>query len=161
MNKAEFLQTLRARRARLEANLQRASEAQLVHRATPDAWSIKDGLAHLTFYEQHMLKQVRLALNKELEISPVTEAERVARNARIFTQNRDRSLVDVLTEMGRSFAEVVALVATIPEPVLTNPQYFPSWLNGMPLWEYILDETSGDHYVEHLGTFMDESAVMQ
>lgn len=155
MNKAEFLRTVRTKRAHLEENLQFASEEQLVERTTLDGWSIKDGLAHLTFYEQHMLNQVRLALKDELKILPLTATERISRNARIFAANQDRPLADVLAEMQRSFSEVMALVESIPDPILTDPAHFRGWLNGMPLWQYIMDETSGEHYEEHLGHLME------
>lgn len=102
-----------------------------------------------------MLNQVRLALIGELKISPMTADDLHARNAHIFAHNQDRPLAGVLTEMARSFAEVLALVETIPEAVLTDPKHFLGWLKGMPLWEYILDETSGEHYTEHLGHLMD------
>jgi len=153
MNKAEFLDTLRSKRARLKENLVKLSEEQLTRRTTPGSWSIKDGLAHLTFYEQHMLNQVRRALKHELEIRDVTKAEQTARNTQIYERNQDRSLTEVLAEMQHSFAHGIALVETVPETILTEPTYF-DFLNGMPLWQYILDETSGEHYEEHLGALM-------
>ena len=153
MNKVEFLDTIRSKRARLEENLAKLSEEELTRRTTPGSWSIKDGLAHLTFYEQHMLSHVRRALKHTLEINKVTNAERTARNAQIYERNEDRPLADVIAEMQNSFAEVIALVETVPETILTDPTYF-AFLNGMPLWQYILDETSGAHYEEHLGALM-------
>lgn len=90
-----------------------------------------------------------------LKISPLTDAERIARNARVFAANQDRPLADVLAEMQRSFVEVMVLVESISDPILTDPAHFRGWLNGMPLWQYILDETSGEHCEEHLGHLMD------
>jgi hypothetical protein len=153
MNKAEFLDTIRSKRARLAENMARLSEAQVTIRATPGSWSIKDGLAHLTFYEQHMLSQVRRALKNELELVEGTKEQQTARNAQIYQRNQDRPLVEVLAEMQSSFAQVIALVETVPETSLTGPMYF-DFLNGMPLWQYMLDETSGEHYEEHLGALL-------
>ncbi|MFN8487934.1 MAG: DinB family protein [Caldilineaceae bacterium] len=153
MNKAEFLDILRTKRTHLEENLAKLSAEQLTRRAAPGSWSIKDGLAHLTFYEQHMLNQVHRALQQELETHNVTKAEQTTRNAQIYERNQDRSLTEVLAEMQASFAEVITLVEMIPETILIEPKYF-AFLNGMPLWQYILDETSGEHYEEHLGALM-------
>lgn len=156
MNKAEFLMLLRSKRAGLEENLARLSAKILVTRSTPDSWSIKDALAHLTYYEQHMLNNVRQSMENGTEISGVTLEEQTTRNAQIFANNWDKPLAEVLTEMRGSFAQVTAYVETIPEDILLDPDHF-AWLNGMPLWQYILDETSGEHYEEHLGSLMEQS----
>ena len=155
MNKTNFLRAMQAKRARLEKNLATLSEAELDHKTTAESWSIKDNLAHLTFYEQYMLKRVHKSLeNKDIVITGVTKQEQTARNSKIFTENKERSPAEIITEMQNSFAQVIALAEIIPEPVLTNPDYF-AWLNGIPLWQYILDETCGEHYKEHLGRLME------
>ncbi len=59
-----------------------------------------------------------------------------------------------MTDIRTSFAQVSVLVEEIPETVLIDPHHF-DWLNGMPLWQYILDETVGEHYEEHLGSLME------
>ena len=153
MNKVEFLLLLQTKRSRLMKNLAELDEAVLNGSSKPNSWSIKDGLAHLTFYEQHMLNNVRRSLANDGKISGVTLAEQSERNAKVFNKNKDRSLDEIVAEMESSFAEVLAFVETIPEATLIDPNHF-GWLNGMPLWQYMLDETSGEHFEEHLGSLM-------
>lgn len=149
MNKTEFLKTLKAERARLEEKLAALSEARLIERSAPDAWSIKDNLAHLTFWEQYMLNNIRRAVN---EAAPewMTDEEETRTNAQVFTDNQDRPLADVLADMRRSLADVIAQVESLSEADLTDPNRF-AWLKGAPLWTYVADETYGEHYHEHLG----------
>ncbi|MBV7330740.1 ClbS/DfsB family four-helix bundle protein [Chloroflexi bacterium TSY] len=154
MNKVQLLDTIRTKRVRLLKNIKQMREEDLIHRASPYAYSIKDGLAHLTFYEQHMRNMISRSLQNESRNPEITLKERTERNAEIFEHNKDRTLDDVLAEMQASFAEVIALVEIIPEHIWTDETYF-RWLNGIPLWQYILDETSGEHYEEHLGALMD------
>jgi hypothetical protein len=79
--------------------MKRVSEEKMISRVTPDSWSFKDCLAHLTFYEQYMLNNVRLTLADELEIFGVTREEQANRNAQIFERNKDRPLNEVLADL--------------------------------------------------------------
>jgi len=150
MNKTEFLKTLKAERARLEEELAVLSEARLIERPAPDAWSIKDNLAHLTFWEQYMLNNIRRAVNEAAAPEWMTDEEETLTNARVFTDNWDRPLADVLADMRRSLADVIAQVESLSEAYLTDPNRF-AWREGVPLWTYIADEAYGEHYHEHLG----------
>ena len=154
MNKAQLLDTIRAKRTRLLGNINQMREEDMLHRASPHSYSLKDGLVHLTFYEQHMYNQISRSLQNESRNPEFTLREQAERNAEIFEQNKDCMLDDVLADMRVSFAQVVALVEAIPEHIWTDITYF-KWLNEIPLWQYILDETSGEHYEEHLGVLMD------
>lgn len=154
MNKVQLLDTIHTKRVRLLQNIKQMREEDLIHRPLPYTYSIKDSLVHLTFYEQHMLNQIGRSLQNESRDPEITLKELTERNAEIFEQNKDRTLDDVLADMQASFAEVVALVEIIPEHIWIDVTYF-KWLERIPLWQYILDETSGEHYEEHLGTLMD------
>ncbi|MEM7127777.1 MAG: ClbS/DfsB family four-helix bundle protein [Chloroflexota bacterium] len=154
MNKAQLLDTICAKRARLLKNISQMREEEMIYRALPHSYSIKDGLAHLTFYEQHMLNMISRSLQNESRNPEITLKERTERNAETFEQNKDRTPDEILTDMQASFAQVIALVETIPDHIWMDVNYF-SWLNEIPLWQYIMDETSGEHYEEHLGTLME------
>lgn len=154
MNKAQLLDTIQTKRHRLLQNIKQMRKEDLIHRPSPYTYSFKDSLAHLTFYEQHMLNQIRRSLQNKSRDPEFTLKEQTERNAEIFAQNKERALDDVLADMQASFAEVIALVEIIPESIWIDVTYF-KWLNEIPLWQYILDETSGEHYEEHLGALMD------
>ena len=152
MNKSEFLDALRAERARLESKLASLSESQLTERPSPEAWSIKDNLAHLTYWEQYMLEKVKRAAEQGETPQWVTDEEETALNARIFEENKDRPLAEVLADVRRSFEQVVAQVQSLSEEELTDQASF-AWMKNEPLWKYIEAEACGEHYHEHLGSF--------
>lgn len=148
MTKLEFINTLRVERAKLDSTLAALTPRQLTRRATPEAWSIKDHLAHLTYWEQYMLQRVRQALLGE---SPkwVSTKEETEINARVFERNRSRSLAHVLADMHYSLANTLELVESLSEADLTDPHRF-AWMKGKPLWQYIANEGYAEHYHDHL-----------
>ena len=153
MNKTEFLEALRAERARLDRKLARLSEAQLTERAAPDTWSIKDNLAHLTYWEQYMLDKVRRAMEAGETPKWVTSEQETAINAQLFADNRERPLAEVLAAMRRSFEQVVGQVQALSDEDLTDPARF-AWMKKEPLWKYIEAECCGEHCEEHLGKLL-------
>ena len=149
MNKSEFLHTLQAERQRLEDKLAGLSEAQLTRHEAPEAWSIKDHLAHLTYWEQYMLDKIRRAVDQGETPQWVTDEEETNINARVYAENQGRPVKDVLAGMRRSLAQVVEQVQALSEEDLTDPNRF-AWMKGVPLCKYIADEAYDEHYREHL-----------
>ena len=152
MTKTEFLETYRNKRAELDAALAQLSEDELTRRAA-DSWSIKDNLAHLTFWEQFMLNNVRQAVRHDISPKWMNDVEETETNARILKDNWDRPLAAILAEMRQSLAETLAELETLSEDDLTNANRF-AWLRGNPLWTYIANEGYGEHYHEHLTGMM-------
>ena len=155
MTKIEFLDTLRAERARIEAALGKQTEAQLIYRAAPDQWSLKDTLAHLTYFEQYMLERVQRALLGETPRWVTDEEE--TENARVFERNKERPLVRVLADMHLSLADVLEQVESMSEADLTDPNRF-AWMKGKPLWSYIANEAYGEHYHDHLQQLLEQGS---
>ena len=149
MNKAEFLARFRAERARLDDRLAQMSEAQLTTPPAPGEWSTKEALAHVTFWEQSMLDRLRRAVSTGETAPWVGDEEETRLNAQIVEDSQRRSPLDVLDDNRRSFQQAIALVESLPESDLIDPQRF-DWLDGKPLWEYVADEAYGEHYEEHL-----------
>jgi hypothetical protein len=148
MNKAEFLAKLQAERAWIDQKLAGLTPAQLDTRPAPDAWSLKQTLAHLTFWEQFMLNNIRLWLETGETPTWMDDTEETSTNAQILEDSRNRPVEEVLAEMSGSLKEVVALIESLPENALTDPNHVP-WANG-PLWTYIENESFGEHFQEHL-----------
>ena len=148
MTKAEFINALRVERAKLDSALAALTHRQLTRRASPEAWSIKDHLAHLTYWEQYMLQRIRQALLGETP-KWVSDEEETEINAQVFERNRSRSFARVLADRHRSFADILDLVESLSEDDLTNSRRF-AWRKGQPLWQYIADEGYAEHYHDHL-----------
>jgi hypothetical protein len=153
MEKQGFLNELQAAQDELEEKLAGLSDEELAERPAADAWSLRETLHHLTYWEQFMIGVVRRAV--EANVTPqwiMGEAE-AAQNARLLVEANERPPRDVLTAFHRSFEEVVTLVESLPEDVLTDPKRF-AWMKGEPLWRYIANESFGEHREEHLGRLL-------
>lgn len=139
MNKAELLTALQAGRAELEAMWDGANEAQLVARPGPQAdWSVKDLIAHLTYWEQDTLRQVQdgaeVTLDKDVD----------AINAQVFNENCDRSLKDILADFKASYADLVTCIEECTDEALAQV------IDDKTLAEHLAYD-SYEHYPEHLG----------
>jgi heme-degrading monooxygenase HmoA len=143
--KTDFLAIIRAWRAALEALWSGVSEAHLAARPSFSAdWSVKDLIAHITYWEQDLLRQAALVKQGGAPVSEDTDTV----NARVFAANAERPLTDVLADFYRSGETVFAFIATLSEAELTAPAPFPGGAD-LPVWQYIAYETV-EHYDEHL-----------
>jgi hypothetical protein len=115
----------------------------MVEPALDDGWSVKDVLAHITAWEQLCLGWIREDRREE---GPFTEDTLNKLNARIYEENRARSLTDVLDASKRSFVEIAAMVEQLPPDRLAAA---PAWAPARPLAE-IISSNSDEHYREHI-----------
>lgn len=114
-------------------------------------WSIKDVLAHITGWEQHMLRWYRAGQRGEEIEWPVpgffTDEEVQRINQMMYEQNRDRSLDAVRADFEASYADVRAAVEAMREDEIFSAGRY-AWTGEHPLLAYILANTEG-HYTEH------------
>lgn len=142
-SKAQLLEELRDEQAGWEALLQDIGEEHMTQPGVAGEWSIKDVVAHLTFWRQRTVARLQAALHGE-PLPPQswpaelgTEADLDAWddiatdkvNAWNYANNRDRPLADVLGDSRAVFDQLLAAVAAFPEADLLNPARFP-WISA-------------------------------
>lgn len=149
MDKASILDELRSKYAALEGILAPLDEAQMTTPGVIGNWSIKDILAHISSWQHRLLAWLHAARhNEEPTISgPDSEEEMDRLNEQFYTENKSRSLADVLGDFRSSYLQIVEAVQAMPEEDLIDPQRF-SWLNGDSLRQLVAGDTY-DHYQEH------------
>jgi hypothetical protein len=146
MNKTELLSYIGARRTELESLWAGASEARMIAPATiTPLWSVKDLIAHLYYWEQRVLNDVRLAVNGG---TPTMEKDTESVNTQNYLAHRDRSLEAVVANFQRSHDEMLKFVETISDDILTDTQRF-TWADNGSLAGHIAYEYL-DHYDDHL-----------
>lgn len=146
MNKAELIQAIRSGRAELEALWAGASAEQMTQLPGPQAdWSVKDLIAHLTYWEQKVARAIQSGKWSQSPQSATVNGV----NAEVYQENRDRPLADVLADFHRSLEQVVGQVQALSEDDLADPGRF-AWQKDRPLWDYIAGETI-EHYQDHVG----------
>lgn len=157
-NKAELLRRVRERHAEMEALLATLTPTQMTAPELDGGWSVKDSLAHLVEWETLLLEWVgKYRLGQEVkrwaEGFPADEGDSEAQmhkfNAHLYEKNRDLSLDQVLVSYRETYAKVVALLESLSEGEIFDPNHFPA-RKGRPLLTLIVGD-SYEHYDEHLG----------
>jgi hypothetical protein len=134
-SRADLLRRSREEHARLEALLAPLDEVQLARAGVTAGWSVKDHLAHLTWWE----RRVVLVLGGRpdpLEALPGAPRDEDAINAEVYTMSRDRPLADVRADFDASYRGMLRLIETVPDEVLAA-RY--GWIDG----------NAASHYAEH------------
>ena len=136
-SKAQLLDELRDEQARFDALLQDIGEERMTQPGVAGEWSIKDVVAHLTFWRRRTVARFQAALrNEPLPAEPWPaefgmEDDIDARDDKInawnYANTHDRPLADVLRESNEVFEQLVTTVAAFPEADLLNPARFP-WI---------------------------------
>jgi hypothetical protein len=130
---------MRAEHARLEALLANYSDEELVQPGRFGAWSVKDMLAHITFWEQRLIAYVNGA-KESLVQSDEDELAAIDRiNAGVLAANRDRSLAEVRAAFDASYQQTLALAESLSAEDLADEVLYG-----------LLAGDTFDHYREHI-----------
>ena len=148
MDRQTLLTDMRAGHERLAAALAHVDEAWMVEPVLYGLWSVKDLLAHLGFWEQHIVAAYRTLQRGDVPDPGPDEASLHAINARVLAEHRGRPLADVQREEGEAYQALLSLAESVPEDDLFDPHRF-AWTRGRPLPELIANN-SYEHYDEHL-----------
>lgn len=130
---------MRAEHARLEALLANISDEQAVQPAAFGEWSVKDMLAHITFWEQRLIAYIEGA--KESLVQP-GEDEQVAIdriNAEVLATNRDRPLTEVRAAFDSSYQQVLRVAESLGAEELADPEMYGLFAGD-----------TFEHYREHI-----------
>lgn len=143
--KQHVINTLLYARRDWDNLLQGVDEARMLQPGVCGKWSIKDIIAHVTWFDREMEELFRTRI---LKGSPLWELETDARNERIFQENQFRSLAELRQESLRVFAHLLTALEQVDSAALLDPGAFagmpPDW---MPL--EILSENTWGHYEVH------------
>ena len=146
MNKKEFLEALRTERNRWEAVLAEVSEARMTEPGVAGEWSVKDIIAHVTWFEREMRDMVRA---RALAGSDLWDLPQGQRNATLFEANRARPLEEVLTEARAVFDQLWESLKTLTDEDLNDAGRFADMPADWIPWQIIADN-SFEHYPHHI-----------
>lgn len=132
----ELLRRARETHTRLEELLAGLPAEEQTHAGVTGDWSVKDHLAHLTWWEQSVIRTLAGEPNPIAAIPGGADGED-AINAYVFAQNRERSLADVRAAFDASYQAMLHLIATAPDDVFDARH---DWISG----------NADSHYDEHL-----------
>lgn len=132
----DLLRRSREAHAQLEALLATIPEEEQTQPGVTGDWSVKDHLAHLTWWEQRVIRMLGGAPDP-IDAIPGEEKSEDDINAYVQAQNRDRPLAEVRAAFDASYQEMLQLIATVPDDVFTAKH---DWISG----------NADSHYDEHL-----------
>ena len=150
MTKTRLLATLRSKRAEWDALLAEVPPAEMAEPGVAGEWSVKDIIAHVTYHERWFADRLHENLRGETYVP--TEMDRMEfdeRNERIFQQNRNRSVSEVLAESQQVFQRLMAGVQAHSEEFLLEPQHFEGAPEPVTVWQLLRGDVY-EHYGEHL-----------
>lgn len=145
MTADDLLERARRERAELAALWQGLSEAQMIARPGPQPdWSVKDVIAHISWWEGAMVNWVSRAVSGEHFIRTETTDEL---NARVFADNQDLPLDVVLEAFEKSWLPVEGLLRRLDDEQINDPTVCD--IRDMPLLYFLIGNTFG-HYEDHV-----------
>jgi uncharacterized protein (TIGR03083 family) len=148
LSKATLLENLRSDHADMEAILGGLTEEQMNRPGVIGSWSIKDLIAHLTYWERRAAFLLEAAVDGYREEADIWKTGSVDdQNGRNFHNNTARPPADVLADWRSVMRTLVALIERLPEDRLAS-DFNPDWLAGQALSIQLENETYG-HIEEH------------
>jgi len=145
ISKSELIDRFRSAHAEWDAPLARLTPEQMQQPRAVGEWSVKDIIAHLTWYEKEMVGVLRSHVFSGSKMWDIPLDER---NKMICEENKDRPLAEVLDESHRTYQDFIQGLEALPEADLYNPNSFP----GMPSdWQplEIFSNNGYEYYDEH------------
>jgi hypothetical protein len=146
VSKLDFIEGVRRSREEWEAGISGIPQAEMLEPGFCGDWSLKDVLAHISWYEREMIHVLQ---SRRFEGSNLWEVSLEDRNAAIFKENEGRPLDEILIEAESSYYQLIDLLEALDEKELNDAASFP----GMPLewkpWQVLASNTY-EHYDDHL-----------
>lgn len=148
--KPVLLDLLRQAHRNQDAFFEQLPAAELSATGTPDLWSAKDHVAHLTFWRQRLTLRLQAIIHDE----PQPEIESYEQlNPLIFEAHRARPWVAVHTESDRAYADLIECTTLLVDDDLTAPGRF-AWVGGdMPLYTAFMGNCY-EHTQTHLAQYL-------
>jgi hypothetical protein len=147
-----FLDLLRQAQTDQNAFFQQLSVDEQEASGTPDLWSAKDHVAHMTFWRQRLALRLQALIRQEPQ--PETQ-DFVEMNPLIFAEQRYRPWTTILAESDATHAELCALTEQLTEEDLTTWGRF-EWMNdGWPLYTSFMGNCC-EHLLIHMAQYLSD-----
>lgn len=148
MDRDDLLTRIRDGRAEFESAAALFEKDEWTKPLLPNAWSVKDVITHVGFWEQRMVNLYHMLAAGE---SPrdVATAETVDElNARVYHENE--MVPPGIAELNEreAYQALLSLAENAPEADLFDPRRFP-WTEGEAFYRWI-EVNTFEHYADHV-----------
>ena len=146
----QLLEVMRTARSNWEALLAEVGEARLTEPGVEGDWSLKDIIAHITYYETRAAECVAAIRRGEpLPHSEYAGLEVDERNARIYQRQRALPLVDVVRDSQLSFQRSLDAVQDLRDEDLYAVELTRAYGVEWVVHDLIEGDTY-EHYQDHI-----------
>jgi hypothetical protein len=146
--KPALLDEIQAEWELLEALLLELDEGQMLDANAQNGWSVKDVMAHITYWERLALDRLYAARDgRPIQIELVSSWDVDQINAQVYTANKDHPLDDVLAQTQEVHNELISVLEESDSTFIEGPLPF-DWAEGTPVSQFVA-ENSCEHYKEH------------
>ena len=137
MKKAELVHWLEEEQRGWEGLLEQIAAFRMDQPGANGDWSVKDLLAHLTAWQNRLIRAIQAAHRNEPEPPPPWPAHLQTEdeiNAWIYEHNHRRSVDDVLDESHQMFQQLLTVMQALPDDVRietvasAGKAYYVVWL---------------------------------
>jgi uncharacterized damage-inducible protein DinB len=144
VSKAQVLELIRFWHAKWEQALESIPHERMEAPAA-GGWSVKDFLAHLTWYEREMVYTLK---ERKFSTSAWWDLPRDERNQLIYEQQRKQPLEQVLEEHNLFHTALIEEIEQLEDDDLNDPARISGMPPGSKLWE-VLERNTWFHYLQH------------
>jgi hypothetical protein len=144
--RAAFLADLNQRRAEWEALIARIPDHQLDVPGVCGRWSVKDVVAHLSWYEEEMVNLLR---TRTLAGSELWDLALDERNSAIHRKTADRATMDVLNAERAAYQDMRSLIDAVSDKELNDAGEFRDMPADWVPWQIIAGNAHG-HFEQHM-----------
>jgi hypothetical protein len=146
MTPLDLLVRIRSVREPLAVLWDGLTDEQMICRPGPqENWSVKDLVAHVTWWESFILERVSDLMDGK-ESQPADHHDVL--NARAYEQHKDSPLADVLAAFDANWPRLEALIMSLSGEQLNTPAYYRTH-DGVALLPILAAGTFG-HYPSHI-----------
>jgi hypothetical protein len=137
--KGEILERVRSTHGEFALSLAQIAPDRMTQPGVNGEWTVKDVLAHITWWEQHLLR--RLRTGQDDLYTPDVDPRETTReaNAATFAASRERPLDDVRAEFDASYRELLAVLEALPMQVAAQDEVYEAI--GADTFEHYPDHT--------------------
>ena len=146
---AQLLEAMHMARSNWDALLAEIDETRLIEPGVEGDWSLKDIIAHITYFETWAADNV-MAFRRG-EPQPTAEYKGLdvdEENARIYERNQVKSVAEVLSESQASFERSIEAVRGLRDEDLYDPEFTRKSGADWTVIE-LLEGDAYEHYQDH------------
>lgn len=148
MDREELLTRIHEARRELEEAINRYTPNQVTEPLLPNAWSVKDVIGHIGFWEARMVSLYTILRAGHIPEDVVSEESVDELNERVHQENQWLPLGIVQLNEKEAYQAILSIAESAPEADLFDPNRF-AWTEGDPFYRFIAVNTY-EHYRDHI-----------